>query len=69
MKLELKTFDGKNNTFYFTTTISDNLELLENGTLRCNNVIMGRTGVQQYTSRELGLSKQIGDRVINVNRH
>ena len=69
MELKLKTFDGKNNTFYFTTTISDNLELLENGTLRCNNVIMGRSGVQQYTSKELGLSKQVGDRIINVNRY
>lgn len=40
--------DGQLQEFYFTTKISDNIEELENGFLRCYNVVMGRTGIQYY---------------------
>ena len=40
--------DGQFHNFYFTTEISDNIEELENGYLKCHNVIMGRTGPQMY---------------------
>jgi len=44
-----KTFtDGQFHEFYLTTEISDNIEELENGYLKCKNVIMGRTGIQYY---------------------
>ena len=70
MKFELRTIDGKPNTFYFTTKLSKNIKILENGFLRANNVIMGRTGTQQYTSQELGVTRG-GEKtfIINVNRH
>lgn len=70
MNFELRTIDGKPNIFYFTTKLSENIEILENGFLRANNVIMGRTGTQQYTSQELGVTRG-GEKtfIINVNRH
>lgn len=70
MNFELRTIDGKPTNFYVTAKLSENIEILENGFLRANNVIMGRTGPQQYTSRELGVTKG-GEKtfIINVNRH
>jgi len=71
MKWTFNTFDENNNqSFYFTTKISNNIEVLENGYLRCNNVVMGRTGPQQYTTRELGIKTSDGkDYIVNVNRY
>lgn len=71
MKWTFQTYDGENNqSFYFTTKISKNIEKLENGYLRCNNVIMGRTGPQQYTTRELGIKTSDGrEHIVNVNRY
>lgn len=66
----LKTIDGETNVFYFTTKLSDNIERLPNGYLRCNNVIMGRIGPQQYTTRELGIQTTDGrNHVVTVNRY
>lgn len=66
----LKTLDSKVKQFYFTTELSNNKEILENGFLRCNNVIMGRIGPQQYTTQELNIQTSDGRvHVINVNRY
>lgn len=66
----IKTIDGEVKQFYFTTKLSNNIEVLENGFLRCNNVIMGRTGTQQYTTRELNIQTSDGKvHVININRY
>lgn len=46
MKFSFK--DGQFHEFYFPTEISDNIIELENGYLKCKNVIMGRTGIQYY---------------------
>ena len=68
--LDLKTIDGEGREFYFTTKLSDNIEILENGYMRCNNVIMGRTGSQRYTTKELGIETTDGKvHIIDVNRH
>lgn len=70
MTMFIKTIDGETRQFYFTTKLSDNIEVLPNGYLRCNNVIMGRTGTQQYTTKELGIQTTDGKQyVVNVNRH
>lgn len=66
----IKTLDSKVKQFYFTTELSNNKEILENGFLRCNNVIMGRIGPQQYTTQELNIQTSDGTvHVINVNRY
>ena len=66
----IKTLDSKAKQFYFTTELSNNKEILENGFLRCNNVIMGRIGPQQYTTQELNIQTSDGRvHVINVNRY
>ena len=66
----IKTIDGDIKQFYFTTKLSDNIEVLQNGYLRCNNVIMGRTGTQQYSTKELGIQTSDGKNyIVNVNRH
>jgi len=66
----IQTIDGDIKQFYFTTKLSDNIEVLQNGYLRCNNVIMGRTGTQQYSTKELGIQTSDGKNyIVNVNRH
>lgn len=70
MTMFIKTIDGDIKQFYFTTKLSDNIEVLQNGYLRCNNVIMGRTGTQQYSTKELGIQTSDGKNyIVNVNRH
>ena len=70
MTMFIQTIDGDIKQFYFTTKLSDNIEVLQNGYLRCNNVIMGRTGTQQYSTKELGIQTSDGKNyIVNVNRH
>lgn len=66
----IQTIDGETKKFYFTTKLSDNIEVLPNGFLRCNNVIMGRTGTQKYSTKELGIQTTDGKNyIIDVNRY
>lgn len=70
MAMFIQTIDGDIKQFYFTTKLSDNIEVLQNGYLRCNNVIMGRTGTQQYSTKELGIQTSDGKNyIVNVNRY
>lgn len=70
MTMFIQTIDGDIKQFYFTTKLSDNIEVLPNGYLRCNSVIMGRTGTQQYSTKELGIQTSDGKNyIVNVNRH
>lgn len=70
MTMFIQTIDGDIKQFYFTTKLSDNIEVLQNGYLRCNNVIMGRTGTQQYSTKELGIQTSDGKNyIVNVNRY
>lgn len=66
----IKTIDGEVKQFYFTTELSENIEVLENGYLRCNNVVMCRVGPYQYTTKELNIQTSDGKvHVITVNRY
>lgn len=51
--------------FYFVTEISDNIKLKDDGCLYCYNVIMGRTGKQQYLGSEIGVSDK---NIVDVDR-
>lgn len=66
----IQTIDGETKQFYFTTKLSDNIETLPNGFLRCNNVIMGRIGPQLYSTKELGIQTTDGkEYIVTVNRY
>ena len=39
----------------FITTLTDNMYYDQNGYLVCTDAVLGRTGSQEYTKRELGI--------------
>ena len=57
-------FDSKK--YKFKTYISENMYRDQNNFLVCENCIMGRTGVQRYGAKELGLKDKTG--IIEVHR-
>lgn len=55
-------------SFYFTTKISDNREIRDDGCLY-SNVVMGRTGTQEYLGFELGFNNKDKNKTFKVHRY
>lgn len=53
--------------YKFRTYLSDNLYRDQNNFLVCTNCTFGRTGIQKYGAKELGLKDKVG--IIEVHRH
>ena len=53
--------------YKFRTYLSDNLYRDQNNFLVCSNCTFGRTGIQKYGAKELGLKNKVG--IIEVHRH
>ena len=56
--------DGKK--YSFNTYLSENMYRDQDGYLVCENAVLGRTGIQKYGARELGLEDKQG--IIEVHR-
>ena len=57
-------FDSKK--YSFNTYLSDNMYRDQDGYLVCENAVLGRTGIQRYGAKELGLKDKEG--IIEVHR-
>lgn len=53
--------------YKFRTYLSDNIYRDQNNFLVCTDCVMGRTGIQKYGAKELGLKDKSG--IIEVHRH